>query len=63
MPTALLTFNLGVEAGQLAIVFATAALLAVIRRFAAHALPVVLRTAAYGIGIISAYWFIERTFA
>lgn len=63
VPTALLTFNLGVEAGQLAIVFATAALLAVIRRFAAFALSAVLRTAAYGIGIISAYWFIERTFA
>jgi hydrogenase/urease accessory protein HupE len=63
VPTALLTFNLGVEAGQLAIVLATAGVLALLRRFAAVAAPVVIRAATYGIGIISAYWFIERTFA
>jgi hydrogenase/urease accessory protein HupE len=63
VPTALLTFNLGVEAGQLAIVLATAGVLAVLRRFAVAAAPVGIRTATYGIGIISAYWFIERTFA
>lgn len=63
VPTALLTFNLGVEAGQLAIVFATAALLALLRRFAAAYYPLLNRIAAYGIGTISAYWFIERTFA
>lgn len=63
VPTALLTFNLGVEAGQLAIVLATAALLALVRRFAAGVAPIAIRTAAYGIGIVSAYWFIERTFA
>ena len=63
VPTALLTFNLGVEAGQLAIVLATAGVLALLRRFAVAAAPVAIRTASYGIGIISAYWFIERTFA
>ncbi len=63
VPTALLTFNLGVEAGQLAIVLATAGALALLRRFAAAAAPVAIRAATYGIGIISAYWFIERTFA
>jgi hydrogenase/urease accessory protein HupE len=63
VPTALLTFNLGVEAGQLAIVIATAGVLAVLRRYAVAAAPVAIRAATYGIGIISAYWFIERTFA
>ncbi len=63
VPTALLTFNLGVEAGQLAIVLATAAMLALLRRFAAGLAPVAIRAATYGIGTISAYWFIERTFA
>ena len=63
VPTALLTFNLGVEAGQLAIVLATAGVLALLRRFAVAAAPIAIRTATYGIGIISAYWFIERTFA
>ena len=63
VPTALLTFNLGVEAGQLAIVLATAGVLTLLRRFAAVAAPVAIRAATYGIGIISAYWFIERTFA
>ncbi len=62
VPTALLTFNLGVEAGQLAIVLATAGVLVMLRRYAAAAAPVAIRAATYGIGIISAYWFIERTF-
>ena len=63
VPTALLTFNLGVEAGQLVIVLATAAVLFVLRRFSAGLAPVTIRAVTYGIGIISAYWFIERTFA
>jgi hydrogenase/urease accessory protein HupE len=63
VPTALLTFNLGVEAGQLAIVLATAAVVALLRRYVAAAAPLATRAATYGIGTISAYWFIERTFA
>ncbi len=63
VPTALLTFNLGVEAGQLAIVFATAAVLAVLRRLTPAMLPGVIRIASYAIGTVAAYWFIERTFA
>ena len=62
VPTALLTFNLGVEAGQLVIVIVTAAVLALLRRFVASVAPVAIRAATYGIGTISAYWFIERTF-
>jgi hydrogenase/urease accessory protein HupE len=63
VPTALLTFNLGVEAGQLMIVLATAALLGLLRRYAAAAQPLVVRVASYAIGSIAAFWFIERTFA
>lgn len=63
VPTALLTFNLGVEAGQLVIVALALALLALLRRFAITLMHPALRLAAYGIGTISAFWFIERTFA
>jgi hydrogenase/urease accessory protein HupE len=63
VPTALLTFNLGVEAGQMAIVMATIAVLALLRRFAAPWMAPALQLAAYAIGTISAFWFIERTFA
>jgi hydrogenase/urease accessory protein HupE len=63
VPTALLTFNLGVEAGQLVIVALSLGALAALRRFAADLLHPALRLAAYGIGTISAFWFIERTFA
>lgn len=61
VPMALLTFNLGVEAGQLAIVIAALTLLEVIRRVRPAALrPVTLGT-TYLIGITASYWFIERT--
>ncbi|MBK6707303.1 MAG: HupE/UreJ family protein [Sphingomonadales bacterium] len=63
VPTALLTFNLGVEAGQLVIVALSLAALELLRRFAAALLHPALQLTAYGIGTISAYWFIERTFA
>lgn len=61
IPLALLTFNLGVEAGQVLFVFAvllSAGLLSRIqipgrRAFVAYALP-------YAIGILAAYWTIER---
>ena len=63
IPLALLCFNLGVEAGQLAFV---AALLLLAR------LPALLRVdaprgwptaAAYGIGALASYWLIERLLA
>jgi hydrogenase/urease accessory protein HupE len=63
VPTALLTFNLGVEAGQIGIVIGAAALLAGLRRFAARAEAPALRFATYAIGGLSAYWLIERTVA
>lgn len=60
---ALLTFNLGVELGQLAIVAAVLALIALVR----HVRPGMLRPAvvasSYVIGTLSAFWFIERLIA
>ena len=63
VPTALLTFNLGVEAGQLLVVGITATLLVTLRRFAARYTPMLVRAMTYAIGTIAAFWFIERTFA
>lgn len=60
MPTALLTFNLGVEAGQLLIVALAMGGLAIIRRLAGQALRPVITGAAYLIGIIASAWLIER---
>ena len=60
MPTALVTFNLGVEAGQLLIVGAMLAALAAVRRSAPAALVPAARMAAYAIGITASYWFVAR---
>lgn len=60
VPTALLTFNLGVEVGQLAIVGAALAVLAAIRRISEAALRPAQTVAAYGIGSVAAMWLIER---
>lgn len=60
VPLALLTFNLGVEIGQLAIVALGLAVLALINLFRPSWLSPVKTATAYGIGIIATYWFIER---
>ena len=58
--TALLTFNLGVEAGQLVIVSLGLAALALIRRLTPPALRPVKLAASYAIGITASFWFIQR---
>src|SRR3984957_2757017 len=72
IPIALLFFNLGVEIGQLAFVAAVLAAGALFRRAMALRLePVPVQrtvnrldtTAAYAIGIVAAYWLMERTSA
>jgi hydrogenase/urease accessory protein HupE len=60
VPMALLTFNLGVEAGQLAIVAVVLAAILLTRRFTPQALRPATLTATYAIGTISSFWFIER---
>lgn len=62
VPMALLTFNLGVEAGQVLIVIATLAALALVARLSARALRPAVLVTTYAIGTIASYWFIERTF-
>lgn len=57
---ALVAFNLGVEAGQLLIVAATLALIALFSRIARGRLEPALRLASYAIGITGAYWLVDR---
>lgn len=63
VPAALLTFNLGVEAGQLAIVAVGLLVLAAVRFIGANIMRPATFAAAYAIGITASYWFIERTLA
>lgn len=60
VPVALLTFNLGVELGQLVIIAACLALIALLRRARPEALRPATVTATYLIGITAGFWFIER---
>lgn len=60
VPMALLTFNLGVEAGQLAVVALVLALIGAARRFAPTVLRPATLAATYAIGTLASFWFIER---
>jgi hydrogenase/urease accessory protein HupE len=60
VPTALLTFNLGVEAGQLLIVAVVLMLIALVSKLRPQSLRPVTVTATYAIGTIASFWFIER---
>jgi hypothetical protein len=62
---ALLFFNVGVEAGQIALLALGLLLLTLMQRFALAAHDMVAgapaqRLTAYGIGVVAAYWTIER---
>ena len=59
-PVALLTFNLGVEAGQLMIVVATVAILRAISWLVPARSRQVTLVAAYAIGGLASGWFISR---
>lgn len=63
VPVALLTFNLGVEAGQLIIVGGGLFFLSLLRRFASAQLPLARIALSYGIGSVAAFWLIERALA
>lgn len=60
IPLALLFFNLGVEAGQLAFIFALVAIYFLINKLAGELKFSLQRGLAYGLGGIATYWFIER---
>ncbi len=63
VPVALLTFNLGVEAGQLLIIAATLSALAALARFAPKVQRPAVIASTYLIGAIASFWFIERIWA
>ncbi len=63
VPVALLTFNLGVEAGQLMIIAATIAAIAALARFAPKARRPAIIASTYAIGAVASFWFIERIWA
>jgi hydrogenase/urease accessory protein HupE len=72
IPVALLFFNVGVEVGQLIFVAAVLSLMRLLIRAASQLLePALVRrtfdrldvTVAYAIGIVAAYWLVERTTA
>lgn len=63
VPMALLTFNLGVEIGQLIIVAIAIALLKLLEQYRDRWTQPVKTATAYGIGIVATYWFVERLIA
>ena len=63
VPLALLTFNLGVEIGQLVIVAIALALLHGLRLSRGQWVQPTKTALSYGIGIVATYWFIERMVA
>jgi len=63
IPLALFLFNVGVEAGQLAFVFAMLLLLTGIRRLQFQLPQLSYKAPAYLIGVMAMYWFIERVVA
>jgi hydrogenase/urease accessory protein HupE len=60
VPLALLTFNLGVEAGQLAFVVATIVMWKLLSAIVTVPLALSRTAAAYAIGTIAAFWLLER---
>tara|TARA_R110002072_G_scaffold242564_24_gene401614 strand:+ start:262 stop:1263 length:1002 start_codon:yes stop_codon:yes gene_type:complete len=63
VPAALVSFNLGVEAGQLLVIAAVLALRRVVQRVSPRAEPPAVRLAAYAIGITGSYWLFDRIIA
>ena len=60
IPLALLFFNLGVEAGQIAFIAALAMLNWLFNRHYANLHSSLNRGLAYGLGIIATFWFMQR---
>ena len=57
---ALIAFNLGVELGQLLVIAAVLALLALVKRLVPAVEAPALRVATYAMGIIGSFWLFER---
>jgi hydrogenase/urease accessory protein HupE len=63
IPTALLSFNVGIELGQLAFVAAVLALRRALRPALRRTPAWLERVPAYGIGALAGYWCLDRAFA
>lgn len=63
VPAALVSFNLGVEAGQLLVIAMVLVLRRALQRFSPQVEPHAVRLAAYGIGITGSYWLFDRIIA
>ena len=59
-PLALLTFNLGVEAGQLFVVALVLAISGLLVKLNANLWQTTKLASTYGIGIVSMIWLLER---
>ena len=60
VPLALLFFNLGVEAGQVAFIALLIALHWLVEKLSAQSLPSIYRGLGYGLGSIATFWVMER---
>jgi hypothetical protein len=60
IPMALLSFNLGIEAGQVGVVLALLVLRAVARPVTARVPVWVTRVPVYVMGVLAAFWCFER---
>lgn len=60
LPVALLSFNVGLELGQLTVVATVLLLAALFTRWRPGGAPRAMRAAVYAMGIVSAYWCFER---
>lgn len=63
VPAALVSFNLGVEAGQLLVIAMVLALRRAVQHFSPQAEARAVRLAAYAIGITGSYWLFDRIIA
>ncbi|APG63451.1 hypothetical protein LPB140_01195 [Sphingorhabdus lutea] len=62
MPLALLSFNVGVEAGQILVILCALLILALIGKFMAKWQDYIVKCCAYIFGGWASYWFFERIF-
>ncbi len=63
VPTALLFFNVGVEAGQILFIVALLTATSVLKAIAPRPSMISRRAFPYGIGLVAAFWAVERTVA
>ena len=63
IPLALLSFNAGIEVGQIAFVLAVLAPLCAARRLRRHAPTWLHHIPVYGMGSLAGYWWLARAFA